>query len=155
VIPLFAGGDFNAAYNTGRVPVDVAIPADAARVELVAIVTGHGAATNQCAEFCNHQHRFTIGGATHDIAFPEAATDTGCIDAIADYEIPNQGGTWWFGRGGWCPGAPVAPHVFDVTANVTPGQTASVAYEGRFNNTAPPPDNSGNIVLSSWLVIYR
>ena len=61
--PLFTGGDFNSMYNATRAPVTVAIPADAVKVQLVALVTGHGAGTNQCSEFCNHQHVFTVDGA--------------------------------------------------------------------------------------------
>ncbi|MSP16943.1 MAG: hypothetical protein EXR73_10090 [Myxococcales bacterium] len=153
-VPLYTGGGFGSGYNVSRMPIDVPIPADAARVDLVVIVTGHGAATNDCAEFCNHQHRFTVAGQAHEVAFPEAGTLEGCIAAIDGGETPNQGGTWWFGRGGWCPGAPVAPHVLDVTSDVTPGTIATVSYEGLFANQTPP-DGSGDIVLSSWLVIYR
>lgn len=149
------GGGFNGLYNEGRLPVDVAIPADAAKVELVSIVTGHGAATNQCAEFCDHQHQFTVGGSAYRVEFPEAGTLSGCEDAGIDEQMtPNQWGTWWFGRGGWCPGQPVVPRVFDITGDVTPGQTAAVGYEGQYNG-GTPPDNSGDIVLNAWVVTYR
>jgi hypothetical protein len=151
---LWSGGAFNATYNDAHLPVDVPIPADAVRVELVAIVTGHGAATSQCAEFCNHQHEITVNGVAHLKEFPLAATDDGCIAQVADGMTPNQGGTWWFGRGGWCPGQQVDPWIVDVTADVTPGTTATVSYRGLLGGVNPP-DNAGDIVLSSWLVVYR
>jgi hypothetical protein len=67
--------------------------------------------------------------------------------------VPNQSGTWWFGRGGWCPGQQVDPHVFDVTADVLAGGDATVGYRGLFAGSAPP-DGSGDINLTSWLVVY-
>jgi hypothetical protein len=68
--------------------------------------------------------------------------------------VPNQGGTWWFGRGGWCPGQQVDPWVVDVTADVTPGETVTLSYEGKLNGNTPP-DNAGKIRMNSWLVIYE
>jgi hypothetical protein len=151
---LWSGGAFGSAYDAAHPPMQVAIPATARRVELVATITGHGAGTNQCAEFCEHQHEFTVGGGVHVASFPNAGVEDGCIAAADDGMIPNQGGTWWFGRGGWCPGQQVEPWVADVTADVTPGTMATIAYRGLFAG-APPPDGSGQIVLSSWLVVYE
>lgn len=154
VTKVATGGAFGSTYNDGRTPVDVPIPADAVRVELYAIVTGHGAGTNNCAEFCNHQHEFTVGGRTILFEFPEALLDEGCVDAgVPDQMTPNQWGTWWFGRGGWCPGQPVVPQVADVTADVAPGTSASVSYRGLFAGSTPP-DGSGDIVLNAWIVTY-
>ena len=151
---LFAGGNFNATYNDAYTPIDVAIPDTATKVELWAIITGHGGDAFNCAEFCNHQHAFTVGSATHTKVHDVAGTEQGCMDAIAGGMVPNQGGTWWFGRGGWCPGQQVEPWVVDVTADVTPGQNVTVSYEGLFNGNTPP-DNAGNIRMASYLVVYE
>ncbi len=151
---LWAGADFNAMYNAPHVPMDVMIPADAKHVELVAVVTGHGANTGQCSEFCNHQHQFKVNGATFLKEHKEAGTSNKCIDHVDDGMVPNQGGTWWFGRGGWCPGQQVAPWVVDVTSNVTPGMPATIEYAGLYQNKQPP-DNAGTIVLQSYLVFYK
>lgn len=62
--------------------------------------------------------------------------------------------TWYYGRGGWCPGQDVAPWVVDVTADVTPGQANTLSYRTEFNG-APVNANLGNIVLSSWLVVWE
>ena len=151
---LYPGGTFNAMYNTSHTPVEVPIPADAKRVELYAVITGHGAETGQCAEFCNHQHVFKVNGAEHKKQHLEAGTQNKCIDQIESGMVPNQGGTWWFGRGGWCPGQQVQPWVVDVTANVTPGQTATIEYEGLYKSLEPP-DSAGNIVMTSYLVVHK
>ncbi|MFO0759392.1 MAG: peptide-N-glycosidase F-related protein [Byssovorax sp.] len=151
---LWGGGSFGAAYNMGRMPVDVPIPQAAKKVELWTIITGHGAGTNQCSEFCNHQHEFSVNGHAYLEQFPNAGSDqSGCISHLDNGMTPNQAGTWWFGRGGWCPGQQVDPWVQDVTADVTPGQTATVSYRGLFKNIDPPPDGSGDIDMVSYLVI--
>jgi len=151
---LFSGADFNSQYNVGRAPAVVPIPSGAKKVDLYVTVTGHGGATNNCSEFCDHQHVFTVNAATYTKDFPMAGTDTGCIAEETNGMTPNQAGTWWFGRGGWCPGEQVDPWVTDVTKDVTPGQDATITYKGLFNG-ADPPDDSGNIDLTSWLVVYE
>jgi hypothetical protein len=151
---LFSGGDFNAMYNAKYQPVEVDVPASAKRVELWAIITGHGGATQNCAEFCRHQHEFTVNGTAHTKDHPLAQKQTGCIDEVDHGMVPNQGGTWWFGRGGWCPGQQVKPYVVDVTADVKPGEKATVSYRGLLNGKEPP-DNAGNIAMSSYLVVYE
>jgi len=156
--PLFTGGTFDDHYNDSRVPVTVPIPADAKRVELWSLVTGHGSdPLNQCSEFCDHQHELTVNGTKYLHDFPMAGSDSGCIAEQSHGMVPNQGGTWWFGRGGWCPGEQVKPWIVDLTANVTPGGNATVSYRGLLNNATPPSVamNPGNIVLTSYLVVYR
>lgn len=148
---LWTGGDFGSGYDALHAPVEVPIPATAKKVELWAIITGHGAAALQCAEFCNHKHQITINGKTYEKAHPEAQSDDGCMPEIDNGMTPNQGGTWWFGRGGWCPGQQVTPWVVDVTADVVPGQTAALSYVAKVGNNAPP-DGAGNIDMVSYLV---
>ena len=79
----------------------------------------------------------------------------GCVAEIENGTVPNQGGTWWFGRGGWCPGQQVDADVFDVTDAVSPGSTVTVGYQAMLNGSSNIPDGSGNIVLSSYLVVYE
>jgi hypothetical protein len=150
---LFSGGVFDPAYND-KAPVVVPIPADAKKVEIYAIITGHGADAFQCAEFCAHQHEFKIGEKTFSKKFKEAGSQDGCVDQVSNGMVPNQGGTWWFGRGGWCPGMQVEPWVIDVTEQVTPGQDATISYRGLFAGGVPF-EKMGDIQLSSYLVVSR
>ncbi len=156
---LFAGGTFDDQYNVGRVPVSVPIPQAAKHVELWAIITGHGGdAITNCAEFCDHEHHFTVGGSAYVKDFPMAATQSGCVPDTAQMMTPNQGGTWWYGRGGWCPGAPVPPWVVDVTKDAPAGQTVTVSYQGLLSGATPPPQDAGgtgNIDMVSYLVVYE
>jgi len=150
---LWGGASFNSNYND-RASVQVPVPATATRVELWAIISGHGMDAGNCAEFCDHHHEFTVNGATFTQEHPEAADQEGCVDQIENGMTPNQGGTWWYGRGGWCPGQQVDPFVMDVTSSVSAGGLATVSYQGLLNGSTPP-DNSGNIQLSSHLVVFE
>jgi hypothetical protein len=151
---LWTGGAFGSGYDALHPPVEVPIPATAKKVELWAIITGHEAGTQQCAEFCNHVHEVTVNGKAYTKDHPEAASDDGCVPEIAHGMTPNQGGTWWFGRGGWCPGEQVTPWVVDVTADVVPGETATLSYLGKLGN-ASPPDGAGTIDMVSYLVVHE
>ena len=151
-IPLFQGGAFGSTYNV-REPLAVEIPASARKVELVAITTGHGMGTNNCAEFCDQRHFFTVAGVEHEQALLDPGDDDACAEAVGTLGVvPNQAGTWWFGRGGWCPGLEVTPFVVDVTADAAPGTTISASYRAT-QGTREPADGSGDIVLRSWLII--
>ncbi|MBM4359617.1 MAG: hypothetical protein FJ096_16060 [Deltaproteobacteria bacterium] len=152
--PLFAGGAFNSGYNAKYAPIEIDVPAMAKRVELWAVITGHGGATQNCAEFCRHQHEFTVNGTAHTKDHPLVNKQDGCVEEVDDGMVPNQGGTWWFGRGGWCPGQQVKPFVVDVTANLKPGEKATVSYRGLLNGKEPP-DNAGDILMTSYLVVYE
>ncbi len=156
VIPLWTGGAFNADYNPGHPPVDVEIPADAEKVELVVITTGHGMEDGNCAEFCDHSHEFTVGGATYLQEFPAVGDDAGCADTSGSGTVPNQWGTWWYGRGGWCPGRRVDPWVVDITGDVTPGSTETLVYRALYSGAEITNDaNRGSIELRSWVVVSR
>jgi hypothetical protein len=151
---LFGGGGFNADYNSKYEPQEVEIPASATKVEVWAIITGHGMDTDNCAEFCDHHHKFTVNGSDFMKTHPEVGNQVGCIAAIENGMTPNQGGTWWFGRGGWCPGQQVEPFVADVTDAVVPGEAATITYEGTYKGVTPQ-GNYGNINMSSFLVVYE
>ena len=132
------------------------MPRGVGRVEVAAGPEVHGldGATNNCSEFCNHQHQFKVNGTTYLKEHKEAGTLDKCIAHVDNGMIPNQGGTWWTGRGGWCPGQQVDPWSVDVTADVKSGNMAALEYAALYK-MAVPPDNSGNIDLSSYLIIYK
>ena len=129
--PLFTGGGFGSTYND-RDPVDVSIPADATKVEVVAIIT--------------------VNSQEHAYELTEPGIEDGCAQMVPQGTVPNQAGTWWFGRGGWCPGMEVHPWTVDVTADAAPGPTASIAYRATQGGDEPT-DGLGTIEMRSWLVI--
>jgi hypothetical protein len=153
--PLWTGGRLDLAYDGLQAPQQVMVPADAVKVELVTLLTGHGGVMpTNCAEFCNHEHLFGVNGVTTRQSFPEAQTTNGCLERVDEGVVPNQHGTWYFGRGGWCPGHDVAPVAFDVTSAIRKGELNTLTYQARFGGQ-PITQHLGNIVLSSWLVVWR
>jgi len=161
---LWAGGALDAGYAAAHPPLTVPIPADALRVELYAVISGHGwgAEVANCAEFCDHEHHFTVNGMEWVKDNPLAGTNEGCANRVSEGVVPNQFGTWFFGRGGWCPGLEVAPWVVDVTDAVVPGEDALLTYTALVDGEVyvPEPTGSGqgfgaNIDLVSWLVVWR
>jgi hypothetical protein len=150
----FRGGEFNADYNAGQTPFVFTPPADATRVELVTIVSGHGQTErDNCAEWCNHVHDFSIGGSVHTIDHEgQAGQARGCADRAGEGVVPGQWGNWAPSRAAWCPGLPVAPTVMDITADVVLGEENTVAYAARFDGGEP---RGGSMDLSTYVVVYR
>jgi hypothetical protein len=152
---LFSGGAFDATYSDRYDPITIAIPADAAKVELATVISGHGMADpGNCAEFCDTSHTFSVNGHANVTSFPDAGTASHCMDLVADGTVPNQYGTWWYGRSGWCPGKEVPLVMTDITDQVTPGADAVFAYEAAYAG-APYPAGGAYIELSSWVVVSK
>ena len=153
-IPLWQGGNWNPSYDDAHPELQVDVPAGAKKVELYTLITGHGAATGNCAEFCDHEHLFAVNGAVKKRSFPGARSALGCANDVNKGVVPNQLGTWYFGRGGWCPGQDVAPAIFDVTSAAKVGQANTLSYKTTFGGQ-PVDVARGNIVLSSYLVVWQ
>ncbi len=163
VLPLFSGGAFDANYNALHPEIRFTLPPGTRRVELVASPTGHGFGDDRanCAEFCNHEHRFTLNGQEFVRDFPMAGSFNGCRDAVAQGVVPNQFGTWPLGRGGWCPGWDVAPWVVDVSDVILGGENV-ITYRGTFQGADYRPEKlqggsefAARIDLSSALIFWR
>ncbi len=75
---------------------------------------------------------------------------------VVDGTVPNQSGTWVYGRGGWCPGLEVVPWVVDITDDVVVGEENTVSYLGLMDGEVWQPDSTGaNIRMQSYLVYYE
>ncbi|MBW2454111.1 MAG: hypothetical protein JRI68_06360 [Deltaproteobacteria bacterium] len=149
-VPLFTGGTFDATYNDNYQPISFTPPSATTKVELVAILTGHGQEASNCAEWCNHEHEFTVNGtAVHTKSHPEAGTGWGCAEMVDEGVIPGQYGNWAPGRAAWCPGLAVQPWIVDITDDVTIGAENQITYQGLYNGGTPV---GGRIRLSSYLV---
>ena len=151
----FRGGAFDATYNAMHMPFGFTPPAGTTRVELVVILSGHGQTDgDNCAEWCNHEHTFTInGGATERIDYPTGIGDpTGCALLTGDGVPPGQWGNWAPLRAGWCPGYPVPTHRFDITSEVDLSGANEITYRGTFMGAEP---RGGNADLSAFVVYYQ
>jgi hypothetical protein len=152
---LFPGGAFDSDYNEVYTPLQVRIPPAAAKVELATVISGHGqVAPGTCAEFCEVTHHFTVNGHENVISYPEAGTAEDCMDKVTQGTVPNQYGTWWYGRNGWCPGKEVLMEMTDVTTQVTAGTTATIEYAG-FRDGQPYTTAGASIKMHSWLLVSK
>ncbi len=153
---LFAGGTLNPDYNSNHPPVTLDIPADAVKVELATVISQHGADGNNCGEFCDVSHHFTMNGDEENEivrSFPEASTWYDCMEKVAVGTVPNQYGTWWYGRAGWCPGKDVETVVFDITDQLTLGVENEFAYKALYEGEEYT--GSATMRVHSWVVISR
>jgi len=147
VIPLWneqnlVVGDPNKPISGKIAPVSVSIPADASRVELRSLITGHGQGNTEfrnpkvssaedkyhgagCAEWCSLEHTYSIG----QTKFPKVIWRDNCSTTA----VQNQGGSAPFAsRSGWCPGDIVYPWVENVPVSddaAKRGATVDVNYE--------------------------
>jgi hypothetical protein len=155
---LFAGcnlaSDCNASYEGG---VAVEIPADAAKVQLATIITGHGMSNpGNCAEFCDMDHIFSIGGDDAlTVEFDVEGTDYRCEDEVNLGTVPNQYGTWWYSRHGWCPGREVAVQLHDITEQVALGAENQFDYRVLYRGADYEPEGGASIWANVWLVVER
>mmetsp|Transcript_35166 Transcript_35166/g.101278 ORF Transcript_35166/g.101278 Transcript_35166/m.101278 type:complete len:719 (+) Transcript_35166:58-2214(+) len=167
-MPLFSNNDpvlrqtFNADYNTNR-SQRVKVPAGTKRVELYALISGHGEDATGCCEFQASRHVFALGGHEFPVELTAPHDLFGCARP-ADGVEPNGAGGWWMGRNGWCPGQEVKPFVFDVTAALaTPSSSGDGSYEatyagfmwdGKAGAWAQPAAETGYVLMTSHLAFY-
>lgn len=150
----------NSLYNVNRTQ-SILVPKDSSRTMLQVIATGHGSDGNtQCCEFLPTYHIFTINGDSYNFTFSEAGSEFGCAEQVNLGAEPNQYGTWWYGRNGWCPGKDVTPWQVDVSKSIISGRPNVVNYKCLMydlnTNTyvEPPAGDSGYIILSSHFIYY-
>jgi len=168
--PMWSGTKgFNPEYSDNRPLMVFSVPENATKVEFVAYITGHGfgsAGCYNCAEFCNSKHIFTLNGGVHEFetSYPSAGSNNHCmqLETIATGVVPNQYGTWGYGRAGWCPGLDVDPYVVDITNYVEVGEENVLDYSAcrvSGNSCLTPPTCQGDgycpeIAFSSYIIYY-
>jgi len=167
----FNGGSFRGEYNNEsqykRVH-DLQIPEGTERIEIYAVITGHGFGKDNanCAEFCNHEHRYSMNGYVTQEDHPMAGNSTvgsdneGCAKEMHNGAQANQLGSWPYGRAGWCAGQDVKPWTYDITNWIdSSGILNSLRYQGLYNgqNYVPQNEQSGanqNIHANIWVIYY-
>ncbi len=161
-VPLWCNdenGDmsFDADYDENRGPMDFTPPKGATKAVFFASIRGGGAAgTKYCAEFCNHEHTFTLNdGEPITKSHPEANDILeGCLKQIGQGTVPTQWGNWARGRANWCPGREIAPHQIDFSEWLEPGVNTlyySTTVDGKQTGKVP---KGASIAMWSYMVFY-
>ncbi len=163
----FSGGQFDGTYNDESIndrQFNFTVPNGTARVEIVATITGHGFGQDNenCAEFCNHEHHYSLNGYHAAEYHPIANSIDGCKQLVDQGVVANQYGTWPYGRAGWCPGQDVKQWRYDITSwsDMTGISINNLQYQGLFNGQEySPSDGEGNgnrnIHAEIWIVYYQ
>lgn len=159
VTSLFSGGTFDKNYNKQYQPFKFFTPFSTKKVELYAVITGHGSDENECGEFCVTSHYFYVNSVYNNtLTFKSAGSPLGCSLKVPDGAVPNEHGTWLYGRGGWCDGLQVDPWRVDLTQqlDLSGSSSNSVQYCGLFEDRDPNPSaQPGYIIMSSFLIFYK
>ena len=147
-------------WSPSKLPHTFTPPPGTTRVSIVGAITGHGfgdTAAN-CAEFCDHQHKFTVNGGAPVIRDQQPWVDIGdgCAEQVDFGVVPNQAGTWPYGRGGWCPGQHVELWEAELSDVALSGEN-TLSYIGLMGGEAWRPSfgTGARIDMSAWLVYYQ
>ena len=159
----FSGGQFRGEYNNEsqykRSHVFIP-PPNTVKVEIVATITGHGFGQDSanCAEFCDHEHHYYLGGYHAYEYHPLVGNNLGCTTLVDRGVVANQFGSWPYGRGGWCPGQDVEHWTYDITSWVDLSGENNLTYRGLYNGQEYVPQNdqggSREIRAVIWVVFY-
>jgi len=163
IVALYKGAQFNEKYNSKFKAKKIAVPAGTKKAYISALITGHGSGTDSenCAEFCNHTHHFSVGGKTVVKSHAKAKTSSGCANEVKSGVVPNQYGTWPYGRAGWCPGQDVKLWNADISDAIEVGKDAEFTYKALFKGKVYVPKWSGTgsykpvIKMTSWVVFEK
>ena len=160
---------FNPDFDDNTPPIVFEVPDNAVKVEFVSYITGHGWGCDgfNCAEFCNSKHMFAVNGGVYEFetSYPEANDNDYCmeLETIIQGVVPNQWGTWGYGRAGWCPGQDVHPIMTDITDYVSIGDENVMQYSAcrdAWNDCVEPPVCPNNdcycpeIAMTSYIIIW-
>lgn len=152
--------NFNQTYASLFPPRQLALGElrGARRVAIVALISGHGADSNQCAEFCNMTQTFFVNNNPYRWVADDAGTPLGCTTKVPDGAVPNEHGTWLYGRGGWCDGMPVQPVSFDITDSLELLGRDVINFNGTNDGHAPDPTpgvgRAAYIAFEAFLALY-
>jgi len=158
----FSGGQFDGTYNNESRYVrqlNFTTPSWATKVEIVATITGHGFGKDNanCAEFCDHQHYYTMGSNQVYEWHPIVYDNEGCENEVRNGVVANQYGSWPYGRAGWCAGQDVKQWTYDITDWVdnSTNNNNHLTYRGYYNGQEyVPSDGVGNGERNIRAVIY-
>ena len=141
IASIFRWVAFNQSYDTFWVPYAFHVP-NGSRVQLLAVISGHGNDNHGCGEFCATEHRFSVNGQPPHVKrqlLPVTDQELGCAEEVDSGVTPNEYGTWLYGRDGWCNGREVpATKPLCKLAPLSPRPFASWRPQPSANPPPPP-----------------
>uniref|UniRef100_A0A671WQP7 Si:dkey-256h2.1 n=1 Tax=Sparus aurata TaxID=8175 RepID=A0A671WQP7_SPAAU len=129
------------------------------RYEPIQILRSRPSTKKVDGSFCVLSHHFLLNDVFNNtLIFDSAGTPLGCTTRVKEGAVPNEHGTWLYGRAGWCDGLQVNPWRVDVTKqlDMSGSESNTVLYFGLFEGKDPnPAKDPGYIIMSSFLVFYK
>ncbi|GEM_PF-793488 len=143
---------WDSSYDAAHPKVTFDVPADAKKIELYALITGHGWGTDKanCATFCKQTHAFSIGGKEFKLELDRPGTSEGCRPMVTKGMVAMQYSNWQYGRAGWCTGMDVRPYVVDITKAVKAGSKATLDYKALYKNKPYKPEKQKPAATSAF-----
>lgn len=130
--------------NKSLAPKTIELNPDAKTFRLKSVTSGHDFSNpTNCAEFCKRTHSYTVDGTLR--------FSWDVWKECGDNPVYPQGGTWLLDRTGWCPGAPVDLHEFELTPFTTNKQSVTIDYGIKADTSA---ENWGRWEVSGQLIGY-
>jgi len=142
-------GNPNAPISDFFTTKTIDVPAEARKVKVKSVVTGHGWENNteNGAEFCRRGRTLSVEGGQswYNLLWVQCYLNP----------CRPQSGTWYYPRAGWSPGDRVLPWDVDITASVTPGASANINYVADDYYNANYAAGTANQLVESQVVYYR
>ena len=136
------------AYGKPSDPIENHLPAKSfiktdttGSVKLRMTITGHGSDSNGCCEFMPSNYYLKL----NNVQF---AQNTIWKDDCGSNPIINQGGTWVYNRGNWCPGMIIKPYEYNLNA-VKGTDSIDVNMDSYISNTG------GGYAYGTQLIYYK
>ncbi len=142
----FPYGNANNPIENYLVPKTFPVDAGETNAMLRIIPTGHGAGTQNCAEFCLKNYRVKVDGVQ---AFQQQIWRSDC----GLNHLMHQAGTWLYDRANWCPGEKGTVREHDISGLITPGNAVTLdmdldAYTNSVTSQNP------NYIMAAQLITY-
>lgn len=130
--------------NTNFAPLNVPIHPGGQSFKLRSTITGHGGQGEFLQNGGQVNHMFNIDGGAPEFTWQISKS-------CSQNPIYPQGGTWVYGRQGWCPGETSPTKEYDLTSHLTAGATATLDYQ-----TSAPPNPTGDYryIVANQLITY-
>lgn len=143
----FPYGNANNSIENYLTPKTFALSNNETNAMLRVIPTGHGAGTQNCAEFCLKNYQVLLNG-TQYIQQPIWRNDCGKNHLI------RQAGTWIYDRANWCPGEKGVIREHELTPLITPGSNLTIDMNlDPFTNTVG--GQNPNYIMAVQLITYN
>jgi peptide-N-glycosidase F-like protein/type IX secretion system substrate protein len=141
----YAYGKLSNPIENHLIPKTFDIDTNEVMSMLRVIPSGHGAGTQNCAEFCNKFYQVKIDGIQQ---YQQQVWRNDC----GLNPLMNQAGTWIYDRANWCPGEKVLVREHELTLFSNPGNPMIVDLD--FQSYTNNSTNNATYILSTQLITY-